>query len=143
MEGMTDENRRIMETATGGAEARLAAFVAASLAPPVADPLSLRLWAGFLHRMQGDAEMLSVHEAQYLAYRDLLQSLIAALPRRREAPDLRADAIACNGVIDGLWLEGCALPEAFAEGELAGIGVRSVGAILGLDLVAHWRRDPP
>ena len=52
-----------------------------------------------------------------------------------DAATLRADAIACNGVIDGLWLEGCALPEAFVKNELAEIGLRSVGAILGVNLL--------
>ncbi len=141
MAGMTEDNRRISEAVEGGAEVRLAAFVAASLCPPVVDPQAMGLWAGFLHRMQGDGEMRAVHEAQYLAYRDLLQDLIAALPRTPGAGGLRAEAIACNGIIDGLWLEGCALPEAFAPGELAEIGVRSVGGILGFDLIHHWRRD--
>ena len=43
-------------------------------------------------------------------------------------------AIACNAVIDGLWLEGGALPEAFEAGELPEIALQSVGAILGLNL---------
>jgi hypothetical protein len=43
-------------------------------------------------------------------------------------------AIACNAVIDGLWLEGGALPEAFEPDELTGIALTAVGAILQLDL---------
>jgi TetR/AcrR family transcriptional regulator, transcriptional repressor of bet genes len=46
----------------------------------------------------------------------------------------RKYAIACNALIDGLWLEGGALPEAFEEGDLPDIGLMSVGAILGLKL---------
>ena len=49
---------------------------------------------------------------------------------------LRGHAIACNAVLDGLWLEGGVLPEAFAENELTAIGVASVGAILGIPLDA-------
>lgn len=37
-------------------------------------------------------------------------------------------------MIDGLWLEGSALPEAFDPDELAGIVISSEGAILGIDL---------
>jgi hypothetical protein len=33
-------------------------------------------------------------------------------------------------------MEGCALPSAFAPGELETIGVEAVGAILGIDLAA-------
>jgi hypothetical protein len=62
--------------------------------------------------------------------------MIAALPRPADPATLRAQAIACNAVIDGLWLEASLLPQAFADGEMARIGLSSVGAILGLDLTA-------
>ena len=39
---------------------------------------------------------------------------------------MRQLAISCNAVIDGLWMEGCALPEAFGRGEL-----------VQLDAIAH------
>jgi hypothetical protein len=42
--------------------------------------------------------------------------------------------IACNAVIDGLWMEGSALPAAFKPGELPQIGLKSIGAIIGMDL---------
>jgi hypothetical protein len=54
---------------------------------------------------------------------------IAATPR-----ELRHLAIACNAVIDGLWMEGGVLPEAFAPNELPEIGLRSVGALIGVEL---------
>ena len=81
--------------------------------------------------------MRDVHRTTYLGYRDVLQGLIAALPRDVDAATMRAEAIACNGVIDGLWLEACALPEAFVKDELAEIGLRSVGAILGVNLLSE------
>ena len=138
MTRMTTDNHRLLDGVTGGPKARLAHFVAGSLRPPVVDPLAMGLWAGFLHRMRADPAMREVHETQYLAYRDLLQSLIADLGRAADDTRLRADAIACNGVIDGLWLEGSALPDAFGADELPSIGVRAVGAILGVDLMEHW-----
>ena len=67
-------------------------------------------------------------------YRDVLQEMIAALPRKAGAEQCRADAIACNAVIDGLWLEGSALPDAFQPGELEEIGLAAVGSILGVKL---------
>jgi TetR/AcrR family transcriptional regulator, transcriptional repressor of bet genes len=135
MERMTTASALVVETAPSGPQARLAAFVASSLRPPVVDPAAMGLWAGFIHRVQRDPLLREVHRATYLGYRDMLQGLIADLPRRASAARLRAEAIACNGVIDGLWLEGCALPEAFQADELAEIGLRSVGAILGVDLL--------
>ena len=74
--------------------------------------------------------MRAVHRDSYLAFRDRLQALIAACG----VADARAAAIACNAVIDGLWLEGSALPDAFDEHELETIALRSVGAIIGLEL---------
>lgn len=137
MERMTQSSALVLDTAPEGAPARLAAFVAASLRPPVVDPTAMGLWAGFIHHVQRDPMLREVHRTTYLGYRDVLQGLIAALPRSVDAATLRAQAIACNGVIDGLWLEGCALPEAFVKDELAEIGLRSVGAILGVDLLAE------
>jgi TetR/AcrR family transcriptional regulator, transcriptional repressor of bet genes len=137
MERMTLASALVLETAPTGPQARLAAFVAASLRPPVVDPTAMGLWAGFIHHVQRDATLREVHRSTYLGYRDMLQDLIADLPRDVDSARLRAEAIACNGVIDGLWLEGCALPEAFVKDELAEIGLRSVGAILGVDLLAE------
>jgi hypothetical protein len=80
--------------------------------------------------------MAQVHEQSYHAYRDLLQSLITALPRAACADQCRADAIACNAVVDGLGLEGSALPDAFAPGELERIGLAAISAILHFDLTS-------
>lgn len=137
MSRMTEDNTAVLVTAPDTPEARLAAFVAASLRPPVVDAERLGLWAAFLHRVRTDPAMRAVHEAGYVGYRDRLQALIADLPRAADAATLRGQAIACNAVIDGLWLEGSALPEAFAPDELARIGLTSVGAILGVDLLSH------
>lgn len=137
MQRMTEDNSAVLDTAPADPQARLAAFVAASLRPPVVDPEALVLWAAFLNGVRTDPEMRAAHEAGYVGYRDRLQALIAALPRRADPQTLRAQAIACNAVIDGLWLEGGALPHAFAEDELPRIGLTSVGAILGVDLLSH------
>ena len=61
-------------------------------------------------------------------------NLIMLLPTRPNEIDPRQLAIACNAVIDGLWLEGSTLPDAFDKGELVRIGIRSIGAMLGVDL---------
>lgn len=137
MDSMTQSSLAMVATAPDRPEARLAVFVASSLRPPVVDPQAMGLWAGFLHQMRRDPDMRAAHEASYLHYRDLLQGLIADLPRQANTARLRVDAIACNAVIDGLWLEGSALPHAFAAKELERIGLQAVGAILGLDLAAQ------
>jgi TetR/AcrR family transcriptional repressor of bet genes len=139
VDGMTDKGADALAGVGADAVERLAAFVAASLRPPVVDARAVGLWAGYLHQVQADPALLSQHERSYLRYRDQLQGLIAGLERGLGiTPDrLRREAIACNAVIDGLWLEGSVLPHGFAEGELVRIGLTSVGAILGLDLMTH------
>ena len=129
----------------GSAEDRLRNFIVASLTPPVVDARAMALWAGFIHMVRRDQAMQDTHERTYYHFRDRLEVLIAAA--RREAgcaatpATNRRHAIACNAVIDGLWLEGGALPEAFADSELAEIGLTSVAAITGLEF--HERKGAP
>lgn len=130
MERLTAQNAAVLDAAPDDPRARLAAFVRAAVTPPVVDARAMGLWAGFIHRVQADLAMRAVHRDSYLAFRDRLQRLIADCG----VADARAAAIACNAVMDGLWLEGSALPEAFSGTELEDIAIRSVGAILGLEL---------
>lgn len=126
------------DVAGATALARLARFVTASLTPPVVDPRAISLWAAFIHMVRRDPAMRATHEENYLAYRDRLEALIAAAfaeaGRTAGKAELRRLAIACNAVIDGLWLEGGALPDAFAPGEIETIGRASVAALLDLPL---------
>ncbi len=120
------------------ARERLTALVVASVTPPVVDAAAVGLWAGFLGHVRQDARMRDVHARTYHEFRDRLEALIVAAlteaGRAVETGQARRLAIACNAVIDGLWLEGGALPEAFEAEELPGIALQSVGAILGIDL---------
>jgi len=142
MDGMTAKGADALEGVGDRPEERLAAFVAASLRPPVLDAGAVVLWAGYMHKVRSDPELLAVHEAGYLAYRDTLQGLIEALPRKTRPGQCRSEAIACNALIDGLWIEGSLLRTTFEPGEVETIGLRSVGAILGVDLVAHFATLP-
>lgn len=137
MQGMTASSAEALDAVGAGPEERLAAFVATSLRPPVMEAGAVGLWAGYIHRVQSDPDLLAVHEKGYLDYRNVLQSLIADLPRKATPAQLRAEAIACNAVIDGLWLEGSILPHTFAPNETVTIGLRSIGAFLGIDLLVY------
>lgn len=136
MTDMTEDSTGAEAMGAGDPAAALTAIISASLRPPVMEGARVRLWAGFLHMVWDDPEMRSVHEASYLGYRNRLQALIAQLPGHADPATARRLAIACNAVIDGLWLEGGVLPHGFGRGELVRIGLRSVGAILGVDLMA-------
>ena len=143
MVGMTDDSAIVLTYAPADPHARLAAFVAASLRPPVVDPEAVTRWAYFMQETRRSTEMLDIHRQTYLGFRDHLQNLIAALPRARTDPELRQLAIACNAVIDGLWLEGGTLPDAFGKDELVEIGIRSISAMLGCDLMYYLLLSEP
>ncbi|MDO9640246.1 MAG: TetR family transcriptional regulator C-terminal domain-containing protein [Pseudotabrizicola sp.] len=134
MERMTAESLAATDNASDDPAARLAAFVAASLRPPVMDGERVRLWAGFLHHVRRDPAMHAVHEATYLNFRDRLQALIQALPGKDDPARARALSIACNAVIDGLWLEGGMLTDSFAAGEMERIGLSAIAAILDVPM---------
>ena len=137
MQRMTSDSAAVLRIAPPDPKARLAAFVSAALSPPVVDSEALVLWAAFLQETHRDPAMRQTHAQTYLAFRDQLQSLIADLCCDSTPQDLRRLAIACNAVIDGLWMEGSALPEAFAGAELVDLGLHAVGAILGTDLTGQ------
>jgi hypothetical protein len=135
---MTDLTSAPADLAEGSARTRLGAFVRASLTPPVVDAGSVSLWAGFLNKVHHDPQMQDIHQRTYHEFRDRLETLIGAVLDEAgiagTKQELRTLAIACNAVIDGLWMEGGVLPGAFDPDELPGIGIRSVGAIIGTDL---------
>ncbi len=138
MSHLTDLTTTTSNGAHTTCRSRLAAFVVAGLKPPVVDPGSVSLWAGFLNKVREDARMQAIHEQTYREFRDRLQALIEKALEEAGIPStplqLRRLAIACNAVIDGLWMEGGALPDEFHPDELPAIGLQSVGAIIGLDL---------
>jgi len=117
---------------------RLAGFVSASLTPPVVDPGSVALWAAFLNKTQHDHRMRKIHQETYHDFRDQLETLISDVLAHDKTPSdpktLRELATASNAVIDGLWLEGGALPDTFEPGELEKFGLRSICAIIGVQL---------
>ena len=142
MSTLTETTRRRGRVGTGArdqAAARLAGFVQAALGPPVVGEHALSLWAGFMTLVRRDPGMRDTHARSYREFRGHLEVLIRDAMAEAGQPlspeELRRKAIACNAVIDGLWLEGGALPSEFGPGELQGIGLASVGAILGLPLL--------
>lgn len=141
MEQMTRQTAAALIDPTKPADVQLARFVAASVSAPVVDSTSLGLWAAFLHGARNDPEMRAIHARGYLGFRDLLQGLIAAVCPDQTPDALRKKAIACNAVIDGLWMESSMLPEAFGLGEIVEIALTSVSAICGTPLSLTARND--
>ena len=135
----------MFETANDAAEelgtdaiSRLRIFVLANFKPPIIDPRNLSLWATFISQITVDEALAAIHREGYLAFRDKLEAHIgAALEEagRNLAPgELRYLAIAINGLMDGLWLEGSMAADMFGEGELAHVALSSVERLLGISL---------
>ncbi|MFN4100700.1 MAG: TetR/AcrR family transcriptional regulator, partial [Pararhodobacter sp.] len=136
MTGLTEASAAQLDDLPDDPLARLAGFVANAVSPPVTDPRAVALWAASMQLVPRDALMRRVHEATYLGFRDRLQAMIAAAlaAAGRRGEDTRALAIAGNALLDGLWLEGGALPDHFHDGELKSIAIKAFSKLLELEL---------
>ncbi|MBO9425469.1 TetR family transcriptional regulator C-terminal domain-containing protein [Labrenzia sp. R4_1] len=135
MTGMTSKVADAADKGHSSARARLHDFIVANLTPPVADGRALSLWAAFISHVRVDPDFAEIHRESYLAFRSVLEALVAdVLTEAGQAADTKRCqelAIAINGVIDGLWLEGTLVGDLFSETPLPGIAVRSVEVLLG------------
>ena len=135
MTGMTSKVADAADKGQSSAHARLHDFIVANLTPPVADGRALSLWAAFISHVRVDPDFAEIHRESYLAFRSVLEALVAdVLTEAGQAADTKRCqelAIAINGVIDGLWLEGTLVGDLFSETPLPGIAVRSVEVLLG------------
>lgn len=117
------------------ARLRLHDFIIANVSPPVTDPRTLSLWAGFIGHIRVDPEFARIHRENYLIFRDALEELISGFltecGRTPAAGESRKLAIAINGLIDGLWLEGSLAQDLFDDHALPRIALESVEALLG------------
>lgn len=122
----------------GDAAARLRTFVLANFKPPIIDPRMLSLWATFISQIGVDPALAAIHREGYLQFRNILEQLLSdalvAAGRDASASACRRLAIAINGMIDGLWLEGCMAGDMFDEQELGRIAQESVETLTGLAL---------
>ena len=117
---------------------RIAHFIEVSLEPPVTSHESVSVWAGFFGILLHNAHMAASHKRSYDRLRLHLKLLISEvfdeIGRPVSDQQLRRLSIAGNAILDGLWIEGGALPDAFQEGELVRVGLESFSALLGVDL---------
>ncbi len=145
---MTQLSARSMEAAAAPAPSALQALarvIEMALQPPSSDADTVAIWAGFLQMIQLEPQMLAVHQRAYLGYRDTLEALIARAYSEAgietNPTHLRRMAIACNAVLDGLWIEGGLLPHCFDPGETVEIALRSVADILHLPGLCNACKD--
>lgn len=119
---------------------RLAKFIRVSLESPVTSRESVAIWAGFFELLLHDQEMNASHKRSYdllrLHLKTLIADALAEIGKQVDDQKLRRLSIAGNAILDGLWIEGGALPGAFETGELALVGLESFSALLNTDLCA-------
>jgi TetR/AcrR family transcriptional regulator, transcriptional repressor of bet genes len=135
---MTEHAKAAVDMEQADPRQRLAAFVRASLGPPVVGARNFSLWAGFVGRAHADPTLAAAHREGYLGFREeaaaLIAEVLAGSGRTTGEAELCRYAIAVNAIIDGLWIEGCVAPDMFDNRELAEIGIDSVEVLLGLNL---------
>lgn len=143
MTSMTEDSVAALSSAPRDPAARMAAFVDASLRPPVANAQSVIRWAALLQETTRNPMMQTIHIETYEDYRSVIQDLIANLQGDLPEQELRRQAIAVNALIDGLWLAAATMQDAFAKGELIRVGILACGAILGRDLSRYLLLSEP
>lgn len=126
---VTAAQDRALELAGSDPRARLEAFVTASLAPPIADADLLGTWIAFWSLNRTSAEIARRHDAQYAGFRARVEALLGECGLADGSR--RQTAIAVTALVDGLWLELCLSPQAFAPGEAADIARASLAALIG------------
>lgn len=117
---------------------RLRHFIRASFREPNLDPGLLRVWIGFWSMVLTDPTARATHAETYARYRATLQEILAeALAAAgRPAPPIVTSrlAIGISALLDGLWLEWCLDPSAFAARDGERIALDFVAAATRLDL---------
>ena len=135
MMGMTRTAIEAAESLDADARTRLGRFIVANLTPPVTDPRTLSLWAGFIGHVRLDPTFGAIHRENYAVFREALERLVSDCLREAgrapTAAECRAHSIAINGLIDGLWIEGSLAADMFDDRELAETALRAGAAMLG------------
>ncbi|NIZ15256.1 TetR/AcrR family transcriptional regulator [Phaeobacter sp. HF9A] len=115
---------------------RLRRCIRDTLSPPLTEGAAMQVWAGFIQMVPRDARMKQIHKDTYLEFRNALEPLITEALETRgaaaSATEVERLAIACNAVLDGLWLEGSMLPDMLPAQKLCAIAEDTIFAILGL-----------
>lgn len=119
-----------LEAAGPAPEARLRAFIDASLKPPLLDPERLAVWLAFWSLARSDAEIRRIHARVYREYRRMIEEMVTALAAaERRVFDAPRAALGLVALLDGLWLEHCLDAQTFDAGEAARIAHRWVDAL--------------
>ncbi|WP_110686715.1 TetR family transcriptional regulator C-terminal domain-containing protein [Salinicola aestuarinus] len=133
---MTTQAEQAAADAGKSPERRLAQFVVANVTPPNLSARKVSLWATFIGRIRATPRYADIHRESYREFLSLLETMVHAVlaARQRPAPPdiCQAHAIALNGLIDGLWLEGSLSHGLYSIDRLPRIALGAAEGILAL-----------
>lgn len=132
-------------TAEAGSRARLSEgdpagqlrhFLLANMTTPNLSEEKVSLWAAFVGRVRSEAAFADIHREGYREFLALLESLIEPVLVRHGVPAgtaaCRRHAIALNGLIDGLWIEGSLNAGLYNRALLPELLIETAERLLGL-----------
>lgn len=117
-------------------ERRLAQFIIANVTPPNLSDRKVSLWATFIGRIRAMPSYADIHRESYRDFLNLLEAMVHAVLEARQRPAGPAVcqdyAVALNGLIDGLWLEGSLDHDLYEVARLPRIALSAAAGILSL-----------
>ncbi|MCC9621362.1 TetR family transcriptional regulator C-terminal domain-containing protein [Thalassospira sp. MA62] len=120
----------------GTPEAHLAQFLRANMTAPNMTDEKVSLWATFIGRIRSDRDFAEIHRQGYREFLSLLETLIEPVLIAHNRPHgvaiCKRHAIALNGLIDGLWMEGALNAGLYGPEILPDLILESSERLLGL-----------
>ncbi|WP_269580989.1 TetR family transcriptional regulator C-terminal domain-containing protein [Roseibium sp. Sym1] len=122
--------------ASGESGLQLRQFLLANLTTPNLSEDKVSLWATFIGRVKYEREFADIHREGYRDFLNLLETLIEPVLQEHGLPHggevCRRHAIALNGLIDGLWMEGSLDSGLYSRAILPGLIIEAGERLLGL-----------
>ena len=133
---LTDEAEERARQSKGDPAEQLRQFLLANMTTPNLSEEKVSLWAAFVGRVRYEAPFADIHREGYRDFLAVLETLIEpvlvlhGLPAGSTA--CRRHAIALNGLIDGLWVEGSLNSGLFSRALLPDLILEASERLLGL-----------
>nr|WP_319249396.1 TetR family transcriptional regulator C-terminal domain-containing protein [uncultured Celeribacter sp.] len=136
MNQLTGRAEEVAHTQATTPEQSLASFIAANVTQPNLSARKVSLWATFIGRVEYEPGYSQIHRDSYREFLDILAGLIHPVRSVHELSDdpaiCHSLAIALNGLIDGLWVEGSLGHGLYDADRLPHIALQAAEGILGL-----------
>lgn len=120
----------------GAPETQLAHFLRANMTAPNMSEQKISLWATFVGRIRQDGYFAQIHRDGYREFLNLLEALIEPVLINHQQPCsvaiCKRHAIALNGLIDGLWMEGALNSGLYRQDILPDLIIEAGERLLGL-----------